>query len=164
MSNKYYANKAIYEIPNFIKKSEVQSEKEKSKNGLSKWILLAGPSYENCQTYTCSILIETKKLFIWSITSGKTINLRNKIQSETVRNFSSRVIKANDNLEAVSILEEPLREVLQFYLPKFLKQKCLTIFCSYCKKLDVEIKNYGNANDENYKWQCECGNILKLSN
>jgi hypothetical protein len=73
----------------------VYEDEQRSKR-LTKWLLLAGPAYENSK-YKCSILIETKKLFVWAITFGKTIILQNENQLESVRYLATQVINANND-------------------------------------------------------------------
>ena len=122
-------------------------------------LLLAGPAYENSK-YKCSILIETKKLFVWAITFGKTIILQNENQLESVRYLATQVINANNDDETVKLLDESLRVVLDSYLPSFLQQNYLTVFCPHCRKNDVEVKTISSAKDEGPNWVCVCGQSL----
>ena len=70
-----------YDLPEFMKVARRVYEEEQHSKRLTKWILLAGPAYENSK-YKCSILIETKKLFVWAITFGKTIIPQNETETK----------------------------------------------------------------------------------
>ena len=116
-----------YDLPEFMKVARRVYEEEQRSKRLTKWILLAGPAYENSK-YKCSILIETKKLFVWAITFGKTINLQNEKQMESARYLATQVINANNDDETVKFMDESLRVVLEPYLLSFLQQNYLTVF------------------------------------
>jgi hypothetical protein len=102
-----------YDIPDFIRAARIAVEQEKLKNRLTKWILLAGPVYENSR-YNFPVLIETKKLLVWAISFGKSINLRNQKQLYLVRGLADKVTNANNDDEAVTLLDESLREIREF--------------------------------------------------
>ena len=138
-------------------------EEEQRIKRLTKWILLAGPAYENSK-YKCSILIETKKLFVWAITFGKTINLQNEKQMESARYLATQVINANNDDETVKFMDESLRVVLEPYLHSFLQQNYLTVFCCHCRKFGVDVKTISDAKDEEPNWMCECGQSLSKGN
>ena len=125
-----------YDLPEFLKVARRVYEEEQRSKRLTKWLLLAGPAYENSK-YKCSILIETKKLFVWAITFGKTISLQNEKQMESVRYLATQVINANNDDETVKFMDESLRVVLEPYLPSFLQQNYLTVFCPHCKNVGV---------------------------
>ena len=148
-----------YDLPEFMKVARRVYEEEQRSTRLTKWILLAGPAYEKSK-YKCSILIETKKLFVWAITFGKTINLQNEKQMESVRYLATQVINANNDDETVKLLDESLRVVLEPYLPSFLQQNYLTVFCCHCRKLGVDVKIISDTKDEEPNWMCECGQSL----
>jgi hypothetical protein len=148
-----------YDLPEFLKVARIVYEDEQRSKRLTKWTLLAGPAYENSK-YKCSILIETKKLFVWAITFGKTIILQNEKQMESVRYLATQVINANNDDETVKLLDESLRVVLEPYLPSFLQQNYLTVFCPHCRKHDVEVKTISSAKDEDSNWVCVCGQSL----
>ncbi|CAM8649246.1 hypothetical protein MCEMSE6_02249 [Oxalobacteraceae bacterium] len=148
-----------YDLPEFMKVARRVYEEEQRSTRLTKWILLAGPAYEKSK-YKCSILIETKKLFVWAITFGKNINLQNENQLESARYLATQVINANNDDETVKFMDESLRVVLEPYLPSFLQQNYLTVFCCHCRKHDVEVKTINDAKDEEPKWACECGQSL----
>jgi hypothetical protein len=148
-----------YDLPEFMKVARRVYEEEQRSKRLTKWSLLAGPGYKNSK-YKYSILIETKKLFVWAITFGKTIILQNEKQMESVRYLATQVINANNDDETVKLLDESLRVVLEPYLPSFLQQNYLTVFCPYCKKLGVNVKIISDAKDGEPNWACECGQNL----
>ena len=148
-----------YDLPEFMKVARKVYEEEQGSKRLTKWLLLAGPAYENSK-YTYSILIETKKLFVWAITFGKTINLQNEKQMESARYLATQVINTNNDDETVKFMDESLRVVLEPYLHSFLQQNYLTVFCSHCRKLGVDIKAISDAKDEEPNWVCECGQSL----
>ena len=147
-----------YEIPDFIRAARIAVEEEKLKNRLTKWILLAGPAYENSR-YKFSVLIETKKLLVWAITFGKALNLRNQNQLYSIRGLAEKVTNANNVDETVTLLDESLREILEFYIPNFLRQNYLTVFCPHCKKLGVDIRVVSDEKCEELTWMCECQKI-----
>ena len=144
-----------YDLPEFMKVARRVYEEEQRSKRLTKWILLAGPAYENSK-YKCSILIETKKLFVWAITFGKTINLQNEKQIESARYLATQVINANNEDETVKFMDESLRVVHEPYLPSFLQQNYLTVFCPNCRKLGVDVKTISDAKDDDPSWVCEC--------
>ena len=148
-----------YDLPEFLKVARRVYEDEQRSKRLTKWLLLAGPAYENSK-YKCSILIETKKLFVWAITFGKTIILQNENQLESVRYLATQVINANNDDETVKLLDESLRVVLEPYLPSFLQQNYLTVFCPHCRKHDVEVKTISSGKHEEPNWVCVCGQSL----
>ena len=148
-----------YDLPEFMKVARRVYEDEQRSKRLTKWLLLAGPAYENSK-YKCSILIETKKLFVWAITFGKTINLQNEKQMESARYLATQVINANNDDETVKFMDESLRVVLEPYLLSFLQQNYLTVFCCHCRKFGVDVKTIGNEKDEEPNWVCECGQSL----
>ena len=148
-----------YDLPEFLKVARRVYEEEQRSKRLTKWILLAGPAYENSK-YKCSILIETKKLFVWAITFGKTINLQNEKQMESARYLATQVINANNDDETVKFMDESLRVVLEPYLHSFLQQNYLTVFCCHCRKFGVDVKTISDAKDEEPNWMCECGQSL----
>ena len=148
-----------YDLPEFMKVARRVYEEEQRSKRLTKWILLAGPAYENSK-YKCSILIETKKLFVWAITFGKTINLQNEKQTESARDLATQVINANNDDETVKFMDESLRVVLEPYLHSFLQQNYLTVFCCHCRKFGVDVKTISDAKDEEPNWMCECGQSL----
>ena len=148
-----------YDLPEFMKVARRVYEDEQRSKRLTKWLLLASPAYENSK-YKCSILIETKKLFVWAITYGKTIDLQNEKQLESVRYLATQVINANNDDETVKFMDESLRVVLEPYLPSFLQQNYLTVFCPNCRKLGVDVKTISDAKDEEPNWVCECGQSL----
>ena len=148
-----------YDLPEFLKVARKVYEDEQRSKRLTKWLLLAGPAYENSK-YKCSILIETKKLFVWAITFGKTINLQNEKQLESVRYLATQVINANNDDETVKFMDESLRVVLEPYLHSFLQQNYLTVFCCHCRKFGVDVKTISDAKDEEPNWMCECGQSL----
>ena len=148
-----------YDLPEFMKVARRVYEDEQRSKRLTKWLLLAGPAYENSK-YKCSILIETKKLFVWAITFGKTINLQNEKQMESARYLATQVINANNDDETVKFMDESLRVVLEPYLHSFLQQNYLTVFCCHCRKLGVDVKTISDAKDEEPNWMCECGQSL----
>ena len=148
-----------YDLPEFMKVARRVYEEEQRIKRLTKWILLAGPAYEKSK-YKCSILIETKKLFVWAITFGKTINLQNEKQLESVRYLATQVINANNDDETVKLMDDSLRVVLEPYLHSFLQQNYLTVFCPNCRKLGVNLKTISDAKDEDPSWVCECGQSL----
>ena len=148
-----------YDLPEFMKVARRVYEDEQRSKRLTKWLLLAGPAYENSK-YKCSILIETKKLFVWAITFGKTINLQNEKQMESARYLATQVINANNDDETVKFMDESLRVVLEPYLHSFLQQNYLTVFCCHCRKFGVDVKTISDAKDEEPNWMCECGQSL----
>ena len=148
-----------YDLPEFMKVARRVYEEEQRSKRLTKWLLLAGPGYENSK-YKCSILIETKKLFVWAITFGKTINLQNEKQMESARYLATQVINANNDDETVKFMDESLRVVLEPYLHSFLQQNYLTVFCCHCRKLGVDVKTISDAKDEEPNWMCECDQSL----
>jgi hypothetical protein len=152
-----------YDLPEFLKVARIVYEDEQRSKRLTKWLLLAGPAYENSK-YKCSILIETKKLFVWAITFGKTIILQNENQLESVRYLATQVINANNDDETVKLMDESLRVVLEPYLPSFLQQNYLTVFCPNCRKLGVNVNTISDAKDEGPNWVCVCGQSLSKGN
>lgn len=149
-----------YDVSEFMKVAGIVYEEGHRNKRLTRWLLLAGPAYENSK-FKCSILIETKKLFVWAITFGKTIDLQNENQLESVRYLVTQVINANNDDETVKFLDESLRVVLELYLPSFLQQNYLTVFCPNCRKLGLEVKIIADKdNKEKAKWICECGQCL----
>ena len=149
-----------YDLPEFMKVTQIVYEEEHRNKRLTKWLLLAGPAYEYSK-YKCSILIETKKLFVWAITFGKTIDLQNENQLESVRYLATQVINANNDDETVKFLDESLRVVLELYIPSFLQHNYLTVFCPNCRKLGLDVKIIADENnEEKTKWICECGQCL----
>ena len=144
-----------YDLPEFMKVTQIVYEEEHRNKRLTKWLLLAGPAYEYSK-YKCSILIETKKLFVWAITFGKTINLQNEKQIESARYLATQVINANNEDETIKFMDESLRVVLEPYLPSFLQQNYLTVFCPNCRKLGVDVKTISDAKDDDPSWVCEC--------
>jgi hypothetical protein len=149
-----------YDVSEFMKVAGIVYEEGHRNKRLTRWLLLAGPAYENSK-FKCSILIETKKLFVWAITFGKTIDLQNENQLESVRYLVTQVINANNDDETVKFLDESLRVVLEFFLPSFLQQNYLTVFCPNCRKLGLEVKIIADKdNKEKAKWICECGQCL----
>ena len=149
-----------YDLPEFMKVMQIVYEEEHRNKRLTKWLLLAGPAYEYSK-YKCSILIETKKLFVWANTFGKTIDLQNENQLESVRYLATQVINANNDDETVKFLDESLRVVLELYLPSFLQHNYLTVFCPNCRKLGLDVKIIADENnEEKTKWICECGQCL----
>ena len=144
-----------YDLPEFLKVARKVYEDEQRSKRLTKWVLLAGPAYENSK-YKCSILIETKKLFVWAITFGKTINLQNEKQMESARYLATQVINSNNDDETVKFMDESLRVVLEPYLHSFLQQNYLTVFCCHCRKLGVDVKTISDAKDDDPSWVCEC--------
>ena len=146
------------DIPNFIRAARIAVEEEKLKNRMTKWILLAGPVYENSR-YNFPVLIETKKLIVWAITYGRALNLRNQNQLYLIRGLAEKITNSNNDDETVTLLDERLREVLEFYIPNFLRQNYLTVFCPYCKQLGVEVIIIERKFDEKSKFLCECQQI-----
>ena len=152
-SNWFITEKVCYKIPDFIRAASIAVEEERLKNRLTKWILLAGPAYENSR-YKFPVLIETKKLLVWAISFGKALNLRNQNQLYSVRGLADKVTNANNYDETVTLLDESLREILEFYIPNLLRQNYLTVFCPHCRKLGVDVKIIYGEQDEEPNWEC----------
>jgi hypothetical protein len=67
-----------YDVSEFMKVAGIVYEEGHRNKRLTRWLLLAGPAYENSK-FKCSILIETKKLFVWAITFVRPSIFKTKI-------------------------------------------------------------------------------------